>query len=191
MRTIKAVIEDMKGKEKRKFTRLQVYHLLKYKIIKKPEEIRTLSFVRNISAGGALFFTQEYIPLESVVDLEMVFPSHEASVTIRAKVVRVNFIKKMEGFEVGVEFLEVDQKVRDFINKKILGIYQKEKEKGGKKMKVLSVIFLLLAAACAGLGLVTRFMNLNILVMPLQYMNIANTTLLFSIALSLLALTRK
>ena len=99
------------GKERRKFIRLKAHHLLKYRVAGKGEE--ELSFVRitvknvNICAG-ALFVAKEDIPCDSTVELEINFPQHPHSIKVVSRVVRSRALKKMGGFEVGVEFVNVD-----------------------------------------------------------------------------------
>lgn len=181
----------MKVKENRKFVRLRMHHLLKYKIIKQPEEERAISFIRDISAGGALFHTQEYIPLESIVILEIVFPAEAETVVVHARVVRVKFLQKVGIFAIGVEFIDMNQNTREFINKKVLMIYKHEKEREVKTMRLLSSIFLFLGLVGAVLGFLMRFTTINIPVAPMSWVNLVNMILLFSIALSLLAIARK
>ncbi|MFC1548651.1 PilZ domain-containing protein [Candidatus Omnitrophota bacterium] len=113
-------------KERRKFMRLKAHHLLKYRVIDEGEG--KLSFVRNISAGGALFVAKEEIPCGSMVELEINFPQYPHPVKVVSKVVRSRPLKKMGGFEIGAEFVSADEEVKEFINKKILSIAEKSKE---------------------------------------------------------------
>ena len=110
------------GKERRKFIRLKAHHLLKYRVAGKGEE--ELSFVRNISAGGALFVAKEDIPCDSTVELEINFPQHPHSIKVVSRVVRSRALKKMGGFEVGVEFVNVDENDKEFLKKKIASIVE-------------------------------------------------------------------
>ncbi|MGB2599278.1 MAG: PilZ domain-containing protein [Candidatus Omnitrophota bacterium] len=103
--------------EKRKFIRIDAHHLLKYKIIGKE---KALSFAGNISAGGVLFYTKEYIHPESVVELTINFPSYPGPIKAVSRVVRIRPMAKVGGFEVGAEFVEIAEDAREFINKRIL-----------------------------------------------------------------------
>ncbi|MFH1876734.1 MAG: PilZ domain-containing protein [Candidatus Omnitrophota bacterium] len=181
-----------RDREKRRCVRLSIHHLLKYKIVKKPEEIRTLSFIRNISSSGALLFTNEYLSINSILELEIAFPAHAKTVRVMARVIRVNFLEKLGGFEVGVEFDGLPEDMSVFIDQKIIDIRKKQdQERGGTLMKVLSVIFLLIGVIGAVLGFLARFINITVPVAPVSWINVVNMILLFSIALSLLAIARK
>ena len=105
-----------KAEEKRKFFRLEAHHLLKYKLMDKKE---SLSFARNVSAGGVRFHSKEYIPPESVVELTINFPSYPKPIKAVSKVAWVTPMPKLGGFDVGVEFMEIEEKAREFIKEKI------------------------------------------------------------------------
>ena len=120
--------------EKRKFIRLSAHHLLKYKILDKASE---MSFARNISAGGVLFYSKEDLPVDSMIEMEINFPHYPHPVKVVSKVIRTKPMKKMGGFEIGAEFVNVEEDARDFINKKIVSVQEEvEKEtKGEEKTK--------------------------------------------------------
>jgi c-di-GMP-binding flagellar brake protein YcgR len=111
-----------KGEERRKYIRLDAHHLLKYKIVGKGEE---LSFAKNISAGGVLFIAKENIPTDSVIELEINFPTFPHPIKAKARVVWNRELKKFGGFETGAEFINVDEDAKEFINKKITSTSEK------------------------------------------------------------------
>ncbi|MCM8831366.1 MAG: PilZ domain-containing protein [Candidatus Omnitrophica bacterium] len=178
-------------KERRRFLRLSVHHLLKYKIIKKPEDIKVLSFVRNISACGVLFYTQEYIPLNSIIEIEIFFPQDEKAIKLLSKVVRVNFLPKVGGFSIGAEFINIDKDTQEIINSKILNVYKQQKEKGGKMLRIFSIILIILALLAAIAGFCIKLMGIYIFIAPMNWIHIVNMLLLFSIAFSLLVIAKK
>ncbi len=108
-------------KERRQFLRLKAHHLIKFKIIDRQKE---LTFARNINAGGVLFYCKEDIPKGSFLELEINFPKYPHPVTVTAKVVRSNPIRKIGGFEIGAEFINVDKDLQDYINKRIKSIHE-------------------------------------------------------------------
>jgi len=112
-------------KEKRKYVRLKAHHLLKYKVLGQDAE---LSFAKNISAGGVLFHSREEISLGSTVEMEILFPSYPRPIKVVAKVVWKKPVKKMEGFDLGAEFINVDEEAKKFINNKILAIDKETKK---------------------------------------------------------------
>jgi c-di-GMP-binding flagellar brake protein YcgR len=103
--------------EKRKYVRLTAHHLLKYKVIGRE---KTLSFARNISAGGVLFHTEDYIQPGSIVELTINFPSYPEPVRAVSKVIRAIPLTKLGGFEIGAEFIDINGEAKEFIEKKIL-----------------------------------------------------------------------
>jgi len=108
-----------KPEYKRKFVRLNLHCLLKYE---KLQGQQVLSFVRNISAGGVLFHSQEELPVGATMRLKLNFLNHPEPISVIAKVLRVNPLKKLGGFDIAVEFINIEEKDRDFINKQLLEI---------------------------------------------------------------------
>jgi c-di-GMP-binding flagellar brake protein YcgR len=110
---------DSNVKERRKFTRLDVHHLLKYKALQDEEK---LSFTKNISAGGVCFIAKEVISPGSITELLISFPGFPHPVKATAKVVWNKELKKLGGFETGAEFINVEEDAKHFIDKKILEV---------------------------------------------------------------------
>lgn len=125
----------MLRKNHRKYSRLPAHHLLKYRILEAQEA--KVSFARNLSAGGVLFYAHEYIPVASIVELTINFPGAEQPIKVRASVLRVKEMKKIGGFEVAAQFVDLDEAANTFINTsitKVLARYSpKNKVKGNKK----------------------------------------------------------
>ncbi len=109
--------------EKRGFMRLEEHHLLKYKIMVKGQK---LSYARNISASGVLFFSNEPFAMGDVVDMEIIFPSYKEPIRARARVIRIKELQERNGFEVGSEFTEISEKAKNFIDQSIITIYKDE-----------------------------------------------------------------
>lgn len=118
-----------KKRRNRKFTRINTHCLLKYK---GSGNEPTLSFVRNIGAGGALFHCKEKIPVGSIVELTINFIGYPKPIETKAKVLRVKALKKISGFFVAVEFIKIENKARDFINAKILDMYKTQGKDWGE-----------------------------------------------------------
>lgn len=112
-------------KERRRYTRLSTHHLIRYKVIEKKEQKDYHPFVRNISAIGILFYTEEYIPKDSIIEVFINFPTYHQAIKVMCRVVRVNPLKRVRGFEIGAEFIDIEKDAQDFINKKILSSRKK------------------------------------------------------------------
>ncbi|MBD3245703.1 MAG: hypothetical protein GF333_01690 [Candidatus Omnitrophica bacterium] len=177
-----------KGRDRRKYVRLRAHHLLKYKILSPQEH---LTFVRDISGGGLLFFSREDIPVGSVVELAVNFPASPLPIEGVAKVIRTRHLKKMGGYEIAVEFLELDEENRERIQRQIACVYEKKEQRKGERMGRVAKIFLGLAIVGALFGTATRFFDVSVPVAPLSWVMLTNMFLLFSIAVTLLAIARK
>lgn len=172
------------NKDKRKFVRLPVHHLLKYKIADKQGISGVLSFVRNISAGGTLFHCNERIAPGSILELEIKVPLSTDIIKTKVKVLRTAPLEKMGGFDVAVEFIDLPAATRKAINERILNTHDIEEE---VFMKLMAFVSIILAVIAALLGLSIQFNLLpSILFKPIAWLNITNTLLFFSIAFSLL-----
>jgi len=171
-------------KNKRQFLRLGAHHLLKYKMLDEGGKEGILSFVRNISAGGVLFHSNEHIKPGSILELDISFPPSPDSIKIKAKVLRSSRLKAMGGFDVAVQFLSLNENIKKFINRKIENIVCKTEE---DDMKTLAAIFIILAAIAGIIALSTRFNLIPVVFFgAATWLNIVNTSLFFSIAISLI-----
>ncbi len=173
------------NKDKRKFVRLPIHHLLKYKIADKQGISGVLSFVRNISAGGTLFHCNERIAPGSILELEIKVPLSTDIIKTKVKVLRTVPLEKMGGFDVAVEFIDLPAAAHKAMNERILNTHDKIEEE--VFMKLMAFVSIILAVIAALLGLSIQFNLLPfILFKPIAWLSIANTLLFFSIAFSLL-----
>lgn len=121
-------------KNKRKYPRLSVHHLLKYRILER--QTPEVSFARNVSAGGVLFYAHEPISVSSIVELTINFPGSDQPLKVQARVLRVKELKKIGGFEVAAQFINLDEAVFSFINKRV--IKSLAGKKGRKRQEEIS-----------------------------------------------------
>ncbi len=173
-------------KDRRKFQRIKAPHLFKYKILKRKEILSPTSFIRDVSAGGARFFSEEYIPPESILELKIKFPMFNEPLPLLSKVVRVKTLSN--GFEIGIEFIDLNENIRETIDQKIQEVYRIKKQKGGgTTMKAIGIIFILLAAIATLAMAVVQFRG-GILFpsSSAAWLKVTQLCLLFSIAFSLL-----
>jgi hypothetical protein len=145
------------AEERRKYERLPVHHLLKYKIIGEEATEGVLSFVRNISAGGVLFHSDEALPTDKVIEVEVLinFPMRPQPIKVLAKVLRSRPLHKIGGYDVAIEFLDLSDLEREFITKKIADVYAKVLP--SKKNNFLPIILIFLAAVAALIWLFIKF----------------------------------
>jgi len=111
-------MNKIREKERRKFIRLEVYHLAKYRPLSgnKEESPYILGTVRDIGAGGLCLVSEEHIPLSSLLQLKINFPGISTAVFTLAKVVWVKQIKKTKRYLIGTQFVEIDESIRKNID---------------------------------------------------------------------------
>ncbi len=106
-------------KEKRKFFRLNAYHLVKYRLASQGEWQTAAASIRDISAGGVCLRTEEKIAKGSILQLSINFPKLPSPVSCLGKAVWVKQIGKTNRFDIGLEFFEIEDLFRQAINQRI------------------------------------------------------------------------
>jgi c-di-GMP-binding flagellar brake protein YcgR len=118
-------------REKRKYIRLRVYHLLKYKKFSDTQDSPfVLTTLKDIGAGGVCFVTEENLPMSTLIDLRLNFPGISAWVSALAKVVWVKTKKNSKTYEIGAQFVEIDESIQKLIDDKIKSVYHTIEHKG-------------------------------------------------------------
>ena len=129
------------GKERRKFSRIDKNFRLEYKLmdLSKAESIFVKSKVKNISANGLLLESEKQYDIGDLIQLKVYIMGIEKEktgffkydqtaisepMTILARVVRIEEIKKNKLYDIGVEFKNIYEDDSDalvtYINKNIL-----------------------------------------------------------------------
>lgn len=191
----------MRQKNRRKFIRLFAYHLAKYRLTSGELENNdfTAAMVGNISAGGCCLLSEENLPVASTLEIQINFPNLSHPVTARAKICWSKKIVKINRYKFGIEFTEIDETDRSLINEQIKYVEEAIREgtlknilvKGGERlMKPLAKIFLVFALACIILAISIKLTTIGTIIpgaMPINWIKLADTALLCTIALALLA----
>jgi c-di-GMP-binding flagellar brake protein YcgR len=118
--------------EKRKYIRLTAYHLVKYRLLAKAGEQQhefVLASIRDIGAGGVCIRTEESLLLTGTIELKINFPSIATSIFALAKVVWVKQIKNSNFYEIGAEFIEIKESVRQGIDEHLKSVCEKVSKK--------------------------------------------------------------
>ncbi len=129
------------GKERRKFSRIDKNFRLEYKLmdLSKAESFFVKSKVKNISANGLLLESEKQYDIGDLIQLKVYIMGIEKEktgffkydqtaisepMTILARVVRIEEIKKNKLYDIGVEFKNIYEDDSDalvtYINKNIL-----------------------------------------------------------------------
>jgi hypothetical protein len=110
--------------EKRSYPRLNSKVNLRYKVFKSQGELlrkgfspEQLSVTKDISAGGLLFFSDEVLPIGSILELKIELPNGQESIECLAKVVKVEEIEEEKNYNIAVCFLDITGAQRARLNR--------------------------------------------------------------------------
>lgn len=191
----------MRVKNRRKYIRLEAYHLGRLRLVEQPEkdpETTASARISNISAGGCCVRTDKFLPVGCTIELQIIFPRLDHPISVLAKVMWAKQIAKTDRYKFGVQFLNLEDKLRKQIDEQIKNVFSIVGEgfidaffgKGGaKQMKGLAKLFMLAALICIILAIVIKVTTLGTVLpgaMPVNWIKLADTALLFTIALALL-----
>jgi c-di-GMP-binding flagellar brake protein YcgR len=117
----------MRAKDRRAFIRISVYHLAKYQPLggSGAGAVPILASLKDISAGGACLRTETLLPINSLLELKINFPAFEEPVSCKTKVMWVKKIGKRLRYEVGLQFMDLDQETRKRIDAVIKFVREK------------------------------------------------------------------
>lgn len=105
--------------EKRKYSRLRVYHLVKFLSISKPQGNMDIASLRDISGGGGLLLSDKELPLGSMLQIFINFPRLVNPISSLAKVVWQKRLPKAKKYEIGLQFLDLGDDIRSEIIKNV------------------------------------------------------------------------
>lgn len=119
----------MEVPEKRNYPRLKAYHLAKYRVISDASvgQIK-LTSLKDIGGGGVCMRCEERFPLASLVQLYINFPHSSLPVPSIGKVAWIKEIGKTKRYEIGLQFMEIEDLVRENIAKQVNSVGQACKE---------------------------------------------------------------
>ena len=110
--------------EKRSYQHLNSKVNLRYKVFKSQGELlrrgftpEQLSVTKDISAGGLLFFSDEVLPIGSILELNLELPNGQESIECLARVVRVEEIEEEKNYHIAVCFLDIAGAQRARLNR--------------------------------------------------------------------------
>ena len=123
-------MKDNDNPEKRIFERVSSQILIKYKVCNGPfishqphkrrppadKDAESPPVVsKDISGEGILFTTNEYLPISTILRMEMEIPGVPTPVKAFGEVVRIEEIRKGRLYDVGIRFISIDRKDDDKI----------------------------------------------------------------------------
>ncbi|RJP28086.1 MAG: PilZ domain-containing protein [Candidatus Omnitrophota bacterium] len=193
-------MNKIQSQDKRRDLRLRAYHLVKYKVISdaaQKDAPMLMAAIVDIGAGGVRLSCDEPIAPASIIEIKINFPSWGIPIFSLAKVVWIRKRGKSNRFLAGLQFLEVNQAMRNLISEEVNLVNNKLKlkkyrflfTKGDGTMKNFSKILIILAVICVLVALSLKVTTMGKLLpgpLPINWAKLADTFLLFAIAVSLL-----
>jgi len=103
----------LRANEKRKFARLNAYHLVKYRLTSWPADKGfVLASIKDISAGGVQLLADESLPVDSSLQVYINFPRLNQPIPCMTKIIWAKKMVKFNKFIYGLQFKEIDEVLR-------------------------------------------------------------------------------
>jgi len=100
----------------RKNRRSRSFCLLKYCVLNKSPQKTAVVNSRDISASGAGFVSDEKLPLNAILEIDIYLPPLKDFITVMANVVRELKIRDSNQYFIGTQFTAVDPREKSKIN---------------------------------------------------------------------------
>ncbi len=92
-------------KDRRRFLRVPEEDKIKYSVI--PESKSGRKLTRDLSLGGMRFIADQFVPVGSIIKIELKLKRIERAINLLAKVMWVKSVFADERFEIGVRFIDI------------------------------------------------------------------------------------
>ncbi|MEI8348617.1 MAG: PilZ domain-containing protein [Candidatus Omnitrophota bacterium] len=111
------MIFGKKYSERRQYKRIDCYCLIRYRALNSQGAYtENLASIRNISGGGLLFKSREYLPVGTQLEVKINFVALEKPIFVLARVVRFEANKKNAGsYRIGIFFTTIKDQDRKII----------------------------------------------------------------------------
>lgn len=100
------------GQDRRRFNRLERHLPLQFRNIEKNRPEMSGSLTRDISGGGIRFVSNDFLPVQTSVGLQLSLESNLHTLPATARVVWVQKLPYNENFMIGLEFLNIENENR-------------------------------------------------------------------------------
>ena len=130
----------MNKKDRRRQKRIKAYHLVKCKRVFSQEGKPTVTIsaaIQDMGSGGVRLSTDTLLSLSNLLELRIHFPALQSPIATLAKVVWVKQYKKTKRYEVGAEFVGIEDSVRKAVDERIQSVYKRIESKMGLVKKFL------------------------------------------------------
>ncbi len=114
---------DYSGEERRSYPRAQCDLALQYRNLNKNYSQAAGALAKDISAGGMRFISSNFLPVFTLLRIELLIESDIRSISLTARVAWTEKLPYNENYLIGVEFLNIRNedrvKINSFVNTKI------------------------------------------------------------------------
>ncbi len=100
------------NQDRRRFNRLQCHLPLQFRDIEKNRPEMLGSLTRDISGGGIRFVSNNFLPVQTSVGLQLALDSDLRTLPATARVVWIQKLPYNENFMIGLEFLNIENENR-------------------------------------------------------------------------------
>ncbi|MCI0596531.1 MAG: PilZ domain-containing protein [candidate division Zixibacteria bacterium] len=109
-------VKRLKAFNARRFKRLRADYLVKYQVLGGKDGESYVSNIRDISAGGMRFLSEQFVPERSNLKLSVYIPPIDQVLHATARILRVRRSRKSVLFYVAVRFLDLDKDTQLALN---------------------------------------------------------------------------
>ena len=130
----------MQKQDRRRQKRLKAYHLVKCKRVFSQEGTPAVTIsagIQDIGSGGVRLSTDTSLSLSNLLELRIHFPALQFPLSTLAKVVWIKHYKKTKRYEVGAQFVGIEDSVRKTVDERIQAVYKRIENKMGFVKKFL------------------------------------------------------
>lgn len=103
--------------DRREYIRIPFWYPITYRLKGHTETHH--AFTKNISKGGILIRTNQTLPVDSDIELEIFVPELKSNLTIQGKTTWFQEIEANRYYHIGIDFKNLSQKFQDSIQKLI------------------------------------------------------------------------
>ncbi len=72
--------------------------------------------LKDLSAGGALFYYSKYLGLASLLDLKIYLPKSTSTINCVGKITRIEQFKPTSVFTIAIKFIDIGEQEKEMIN---------------------------------------------------------------------------
>ncbi len=104
---------------KRRYPRIRIYHLVKYRQLSVPGAATEIGGVKDISGGGACLLSDKKLAPGNLIELRINFPRISTPVLSQAKVTWVKWMPRLNQYKIGLQYLDIEENLRNEVVRRL------------------------------------------------------------------------